>query len=143
MQQTILFSAFVLVVFAASGQGTPPQSNTVQTEMPNIASGKQTYREYCASCHGEDGKGIGPAASALKTPPSDLTTLAKRHGGNFPEEYVAEILRLGKPIQAHGSSDMPIWGPIFGARDRFNEVAVRQRIKNLCAYLASLQEKES
>jgi len=142
MNHTILFSRLLLVVFAANGQGIP-STNKVQTEMPDVASGKQTYREYCASCHGEDGKGIGPAASALKTPPSDLTTLAKRHAGKFPEDYVAEILRLGKPIQAHGSSDMPVWGPIFGARDKFNEVAVRQRIKNLCAYLASLQEKES
>jgi mono/diheme cytochrome c family protein len=143
MNQTILFSALVLVVLAASAQGIPPQASKVQTEMPDSASGKQTYREYCASCHGEDGKGIGPAASALKTPPSDLTTLAKRHGGNFPEDYVAEILRLGKPIQAHGSSDMPVWGPIFGARDKFNEVTVQRRIKSLCAYLANLQEKES
>ena len=93
-----------------------------------MSFGKRTYLEYCASCHGEDGKGIGPAASALKTPPSDLTILAKMHTGNFPE---------------HGSSDMPVGGPIFGARDKFDEVAVRQRIKNLCAYLASLQEKES
>jgi mono/diheme cytochrome c family protein len=108
-----------------------------------VASGKQAYREYCASGHGEGGRGMGPAASALKTPPSDLTTLAKRHADKFPEDYVAETVRLGKPIQAHGSSDMPVWGPIFNARDKFDEVAVRQRIKNLCAYLANLQEKES
>ncbi len=62
--------------------------------------------------------------------------------GKFPEDYVAEILRFGKPFQAHGSSDMPVWGPIFGARDKFNEVAVRQRIKNLCEYLKTLQEKD-
>ncbi len=86
---------------------------------------------------------MGPAASALKTPPSDLTTLAKRYGGKFPEDYVYEIVRFGKPFQAHGSSDMPVWGPIFGARDKFNEVAVRQRIKDLCEYLKTLQEKES
>jgi mono/diheme cytochrome c family protein len=142
MNHTILYSGLLLLVFAASGQGMPT-ANKVQTEMPDVASGKQSYREYCASCHGEDGKGMGPAASALKTPPSDLTTLAMRHAGNFPVEYVTEILRLGKSIQAHGSSEMPVWGPVFGARDKFSEVAVRQRIKNLCAYLASLQEKES
>ncbi len=142
MNQPILFSALVLVVFAASGQGTPP-TNKVQTEMPDVASGKHTYREYCASCHGEDGKGMGPVASELKTAPSDLTTLTKRHAGKFPEDYVAEIVRLGKPIQAHGSSEMPVWGPIFNTRDKFNEVAVRRRIKNLCAYLATLQENES
>ena len=141
MNQTILFSALALVFFAA-GQSTP-QADKVQSQMPAVASCKQTYREYCASCHGEDGRGMGPAASALRTPPSDLTTLAKRHAGKFPEDYVAEIVRIGKPIQAHGSSDMPVWGPIFNARDNFNEFAVRQRIKNLCAYLATLQEVES
>ena len=142
MNQTIVFSALLLVVFAASGQGMPP-ANKLQTDMPDVASGKKTYTQYCASCHGEDGKGMGPAASALKTPPPDLTTLAKSHAGKFPDDYVSEIVRLGKPIQAHGSSDMPVWGPIFNARDKFNEVAVRQRIKNLCAYLATAQEKES
>jgi mono/diheme cytochrome c family protein len=142
MNQTILCRGLLLVVFAASGQGIPP-ANKVQTEMPDVSSGKKTYMEYCAACHGDDGKGMGPAASALRTPPSDLTTLAKRNAGKFPEEYVAEIVRFGKPFQAHGSSDMPVWGPIFGARDKFNEVAVRQRIKNLCVYLATLQEKES
>ena len=142
MNQSILCSGLLMVVFAASGQGIPPASK-VQTEMPDVASGKQTYREYCVSCHGEDGKGMGPAASALKSPPSDLTTLAKKHGGKFPEDYVSEIVRFGKPIQAHGSSDMPVWGPVFNVRDKFDEVAVRRRIKNLCDFLATLQQKES
>ena len=142
MNQTIMVSALLLIVFAASSEGEPP-ANNVQTEMPDVASGKQTYMEYCAACHGDDGKGMGPAAAALKTPPPDLTTLAKRHAGKFPEEYVGEIVRFGKSIQAHGSTDMPIWGPIVGAREKFSEVAVRRRIKNLCAFLATLQEKES
>jgi mono/diheme cytochrome c family protein len=142
MSQTAVFSALLLAVLAASGQGKPT-AQKVQTEMPNVAAGKKTYMEYCAACHGDDGRGMGPAASALKTPPSDLTALAKSHGGKLPEDYVAEIVRFGKPIQAHGSSDMPVWGPIFNVRDKFNEVAVRRRIKNLCDYLATLQEKES
>jgi len=142
MNRNILFGALLLVVFA-TGTKVKLAANNVQTETPDIASGKKTYVEYCAACHGDDGKGMGPAASALKTPPPDLTTLAKRHAGKFPDDYVAEIVRFGKPIQAHGSADMPVWGPIFSARDKFNEVAVRRRIKNLCDYLATLQEKES
>jgi mono/diheme cytochrome c family protein len=138
----ILSCGLLLVVFAAGGERTP-RANTVQREMPDVAAGKRTYVEYCASCHGEDGRGMGPAASALKTSPSDLTTLTRRHDGKFPDDYVSEIARFGKPIQAHGSTDMPVWGPIFSARDNFNEMAVRRRIKDLCAYLASLQEKES
>lgn len=142
MSRTFGSSAVLLVVLSLSGQVKPP-TNTVQTEMPDLVSGKQTYKEYCTSCHGDDARGMGPAASALLTPPSDLTTLARRHGDKFPEEYVTEIVRFGKPIRAHGSPDMPVWGPIFSARDKFNEVAVRKRIKNLCGYLATLQEKES
>jgi len=117
-----------------------PVAGSYPTEPPDAASGKQTYMTYCASCHGENLKGAGPAATALKTPPADLTTLAKRHDGKFPYEYVAGVVRFGKPISAHGSSDMPIWGPIFSLVD-FHEVAIRQRIKNLCEFLASQQEK--
>jgi mono/diheme cytochrome c family protein len=129
---------FILVACLATAMLA---ANEIQTETPDVVAGKKTYMEYCSACHGDDAKGMGPAASVLKTPPSDLTTLAKRHAGKFPEDYVAKIVRFGQPIQAHGSADMPVWGPIFNVRDKFNEVAVRQRIKNLCDYLATLQEK--
>lgn len=105
-----------------------------------IPSGQVMYKQFCAACHGGDAKGNGPAAATLKTPPPDLTTLAKRHMGKFPYEYVTDILRFGPGLTAHGSSDMPTWGPIFEFIDKNNERAVQQRIKNLCAYLASLQE---
>lgn len=132
----------LLMVFAVSAQDTS-HLNRLPKETPAAAQGKQTYREYCAACHGSDGRGMGPAASALKTPPADLSTLAKRNGGKFPYDYVSDVVRFGKPVVAHGSNDMPVWGPIFAVRDNFNEAAVRQRIKNLCEYLATLQEKES
>ena len=53
------------------------------------------------------------------------------------------MLRFGTRFASHGSSDMPIWGPIFGSMDNYDEVAVRKRIKDLSDYLASLQQKES
>lgn len=142
MRQTVLFCVVVLATLSLSGQVKQPGKNA-QTEMPDVASGKQTYTEYCATCHGTDGKGMGPTASVLLIPPSDLTTLAKKHGDKFPEEYVTRIVRLGKPIPAHGSVEMPIWGPVFSARDKFSELAVQVRIKNLCAYLNTLQQKDS
>ncbi len=103
---------------------------------------KEMYMHYCAACHGANGKGLGPSAEALRTPPPDLTTLSKRHDGKFPYEYVTSVLRFGTRIVAHGSSDMPIWGPIFGSMENYNETAVRERIRKLCEYLASIQEKE-
>ena len=139
MRHTSLAIALLLLASVSAAQ-VKPTTSTSGTEPPDAASGKQTYMQYCASCHGDNAKGSGPAATALKTPPPDLTLLAKSHGGKFPYEYVAGVVRFGKPISAHGSSDMPIWGPIFSLTD-FHEFAIRQRIRNLCAFLASVQEK--
>jgi mono/diheme cytochrome c family protein len=109
---------------------------------PNyIPSGKSMFIQYCAACHGMSGEGDGPAAFTLKTPPADLTTLTHRHMGQFPREYVINILRFGPGLAAHGSSDMPTWGSIFQMIDKNNERAVEQRIKNLTDYIASLQKK--
>jgi mono/diheme cytochrome c family protein len=104
-------------------------------------SGKQMYKQFCAACHGPNGKGHGPATPTLAKQPPDLTTLAKRHAGKFPEDYVTSVLRFGPGFSAHGSSEMPVWGPIFQYIENYNEAAVRQRIRNLCDYLESLQER--
>jgi len=137
-----LSSGLLLLAACLAMAQTPAKTPATHaaTEPPDAASGRQTYMSYCASCHGEHLKGMGPAASAMKTPPPDLTTLAKRHDGKFPYEYVGGVVRFGKPLSAHGSPDMPVWGPIFSMVD-FNEVNIRQRIKNLCEFLASQQEK--
>ena len=131
--------ALLLAACVATGQ-EKPVAKRASTEPMEGASGRQTYQQYCASCHGENAKGGGPTASSLKTPPPDLTQLAKNNGGKFPYEYVGGVVRFGKPISAHGSPDMPVWGPIFNMVD-YNEVAIRKRIKNLCDFLASLPEK--
>ena len=139
MLRVILLSALTLIVSSMAAQDKPAEKTSRTVAPP----GRQTYTHYCAACHGADARGNGPAAVLLKTAPPDLTTLAKRHGGKFPYEYVSDVLRFGTRIVAHGSSDMPTWGPIFGSMESYDEVAVRKRIKELSDYLASLQEKES
>ena len=142
MRKTVLFCALLLVAAAAGAQNKPVvEKRSANPTIPE--TGKQMYMHYCAACHGANGKGMGPAAESLKTPPPDLTTLATRHNGKFPYEYVTSVLRFGTRFVAHGSSDMPIWGPIFGSMENYNELSVQQRIKKLCDYLASIQEKES
>jgi mono/diheme cytochrome c family protein len=141
MRIALLLGALLLVVTAGAQTKAIVEKGSPSPTIPE--TGKQTYLRYCASCHGANGKGLGPAADALKTPPADLTTLAKRHDGKFPTEYVSSVLRFGTRFVARGSSDMPVWGPIFGVLDNYNEVSVQERIKKLCEYLASLQEKES
>ena len=141
MNLSIVFT-LLFVLFTASPK-EKPAANKAPAQTAPATSGKRTYLEYCAVCHGADARGMGPAASALTTQPADLTTLAKSHNGKFPAEFVTGIVRFGKPISAHGSVDMPVWGPIFSRRENGDEAAVGRRIKNLCDYLATLQEKES
>ena len=81
--------------------------------MTSPASGKEMFMSYCASCHGKDAKGDGPAANALKQLPADLTKLAKRNGGKYPSDKVTTILRGQAKLMAHGDQEMPVWGPVF------------------------------
>lgn len=142
MRRTIPI-VFLILMACNTGAQNKPAANATASPQTTTASGKQTYMRYCASCHGPDARGDGPAATVLKTPPPDLTTLAKRHNGKFPYDYVSDVLRFGTRITSHGSSDMPIWGPIFGSLDKYDLSAVRKRLKDLSEYLAALQQKES
>ncbi len=118
-----------------------PQSDRPQLPATYIPSGKQMFNDYCASCHGPDGKGLGPVAPLFRRPPADLTLLAKSHGGVFPRQHITTLLRFGPGIPGHGSSDMPVWGPVFRIIENYNETAVNLRIKNLCDYIESIQGK--
>jgi len=75
------------------------EDGKVQFPPEYVPSGRQMYKEYCAACHGSDGKGRGPVATSLRKSPPNLTTLARAHGGNFPREYVANVLRFGPAIR--------------------------------------------
>jgi mono/diheme cytochrome c family protein len=134
----VLLGALLSIASVAGAGLAVDQTQLPPTYMP---SGEQTYKQYCGACHGSDAKGKGPLAPLLTTRTPDLTTLAKRHLDKFPYDYVSSILEFGPGVTAHGSSDMPTWGPIFRYFDNQNERVVRQRIRNLCDYLASLQEK--
>jgi mono/diheme cytochrome c family protein len=105
------------------------------------ASGKEMFVSYCASCHGKDAKGNGPAAAALKSLPADLTTLAKRNGGKYPSDKVTSILRGQTNLVPHGDQEMPVWGPVFWRMSQGHEEQVQQRIANLNRYIESLQAK--
>ena len=108
---------------------------------PNSLSGKETFLKYCASCHGGDAKGNGPASIALKPPPADLTTLARRHDGKFPSGYVGALLKFGRNLTAHGSDDMPVWGSLLKDLDPIKDPTGQQHVDDVVAYIESLQAK--
>jgi mono/diheme cytochrome c family protein len=133
--------ALILLALAATRSLATPDVNKSQLPTTYVPTGKQMFKDYCAACHGLDAKGRGPLAASLNKLPPDLTMLTRQHKGTFPREYVTDVLRFGPGFSAHGSSEMPVWGPVFQYLDNYNEAAVRKRIKNLCDFLESLQEK--
>jgi mono/diheme cytochrome c family protein len=140
MRKQLLFVIFVVVVGVAARQ--KPAGSDKQLPNTSAESGAETYREHCASCHGKDGKGNGPAAGALKVQLPDLTTLARRKGGKFPAGDVFQVIKWGGGIMGHGSKEMPVWGKAFmPVQGRRSEQEVDQRIKSLIRYLESIQVK--
>ena len=139
--------AFVAGLLATAAFGIAQQTGPVIKKVPvtptSPASGKQMYDTYCAVCHGADGKSGGPAAAALKTPPTNLAQLARENGGKFPETHIYTVLQFGMEEPAHGTKDMPIWGPALRSLDRgapSSRMLEHQRLANLTAYLKTLQQ---
>ena len=105
------------------------------------ASGREMFVTYCASCHGRQGRGDGPAAAALKKPPANLTMLSANNGGKFPEVRVLSAIRGDANLPAHGSAAMPVWGRVFQSMSPGNPAEVEMRLSNLVAYIRSIQTK--
>ena len=121
---------------------TKPVVKETTIKQTSAASGKEMFTQYCAPCHGADAKGNGPAASAMKAAPTDLTQLARKHDGKFPANSIASTLKFGGGgTGAHGSAEMPVWGPLFQSLDKYHDSAVQQRISNLVNYIEGLQAK--
>src|SRR4029453_13164329 len=134
-----LWAMTLLSGYAISAQG--PVQKAPDLVIRSL-EGRHPCDFYCASCHGRDGKGGGHVAPALKAPPPDLTTLTARNKGTFPAAMVEDVIRGGKRAStaAHGSSEMPVWGPIFKGLDNRDEVN-EARIENLFKYIKSIQSK--
>lgn len=116
-------------------------SATAQTA--TAVSGKDLYDNYCAVCHGAMGRGDGPLAAELKTPPADLRVISKKNNGTFPREQVFKLIDGKDPSvrspRSHGGSTMPVWGDVFTkVRDY---VPVKDKIDALVRYIERLQQK--
>jgi mono/diheme cytochrome c family protein len=132
----LLYSSAVIT----NAQEVPKGIKTAPIAVTNAGSGEEMFSTYCAVCHGAVGKGDGPAATEFKIPPANLTTLARRHDGKFPDAYVTQILTTGpRDAKAHGSEDMPVWGVLFKSIGDSGQVKLR--IHNLTKYVESLQVK--
>ena len=73
----------------------------------SVPTGAALYRRHCASCHGVSGRGDGPAAGSLTVRPTDLTQL------RTSVQDLMQVIDGRTAVQAHGSSEMPVWGEVF------------------------------
>jgi mono/diheme cytochrome c family protein len=123
--------------------GTPGAGMAQQEEVAK--AGRPAYEQYCAVCHGREGKGDGGAASLLTVKPADLTQLSKNNDGTFPFWQVYRVIDgREEEIRGHGARDMPIWGQEFRLQAGSSAMAqsqVRGRILELIYYLESIQPK--
>lgn len=72
--------------------------NPVSADSASLARGKKLFQANCASCHGAQGKGDGPAGAALNPKPADLAAMAGQHpDGDFAWKI------------EHGRGAMPAW----------------------------------
>jgi mono/diheme cytochrome c family protein len=131
----------ILVSCVANAQQGKPKVKHTPAPPTSAASGRDMFNAYCASCHGVNAKGDGPAAAALNSKPADLTALAAHNGGKFPADRIISILRGQATVTAHGNRDMPVWGPVFWKMSQGHEAEMQQRIANLTHYIESLQSK--
>lgn len=134
----LLAAAGLVLAVPALAQQPKPTIKKEPVRPIGDVSGAATYNAYCSVCHGPSAKGDGPAAKALTTAPSDLTQIAKQNNGKFPDLRIKAMIEGDDAPMAHGTRDMPMWGPLF---KRTEGNASELRVKNLIDYLESIQGK--
>ena len=134
------FAVLVLILVAVAAAQNIQMVSAPPTS-PDDA--KAMYATYCASCHGNEGKGDGAASVAYKNAKLDLTVLKKNHNGIFPAKYVNTVIAGQAELPAHKTT-MPNWQKVFSGLDgsgTASPVVVNRRIHNLTDYIEKMQVK--
>ena len=87
----------------------------------SVERGQVLYKQYCAQCHGAEGKGDGPAASGLSPKPAIHANIPFE---KLPMEYLYNVIYHGGRSVGKSPS-MPYWGLTIG----------QQGVADVIAYL--------
>ena len=93
------------------------------TDPRMIARGREIYMTRCAVCHGEEGRGDGPAVTGLPVKPPDLRDpgMVGEMAGNYWFWRISEG-GLVEPFRSQGSI-MPAWKDELSVEDRWAVIA--------------------
>lgn len=123
-----IFSLFVVMLFVITGTAI---SSAQAEEKGNAAEGKAKYDQFCASCHGAEGKGDGVAAAALDPKPRDLSNA--EFTSTVSNEHLYKVISEGGP--AVGLSPlMTAWGGVLTEPQIWDIIAFIRQDVCKCQY---------
>jgi len=139
-----LLGASTVVLAAALAAGSAAVASAEEGKGDGYAqAGERLYHQHCGACHGVTAEGNGPVATLLDPRPPDLTKIAERHDGTFPDDKVRRMIDGRDPVVAHGTREMPVWGQRFaeGAPPGLGaESYARGQVLLLVQYLSTIQK---
>ena len=89
----------------------PAAAAAAQVTPETLEHGRGLYKAKCAACHGETGRGDGPAAGVMKPAPRDHTDRA--YMSTLSDEDLAKVIQMGGAIK--GKPLMPSNPDLRGA----------------------------
>jgi high-affinity iron transporter len=131
--KTPLFAGALAVLALALGCASEEAGSTAKPATTADASpavleqGKVLYKANCVACHGESGKGDGPAAGVLKPPPRDHTDRA--YMISLTDNQIADIIKMGGAIRGK---------PLMPSHPQFKDA----ELQALVAYVRSLSASD-
>lgn len=138
------FFGLIVIALITVGLAYMSAQRVLAQEMEVIAGGELEFQNYCAVCHGVDGRGNGIMRKFLTVSPADLTLLRKKNGDSFPFWQVYRTIDGREEVRGHGSREMPVWGDRFrsqaGGNDTGSRAQAAGRLLGLVFYLQHIQQ---
>ena len=94
-------------------------TNPIPATPDHVAAGRATYQAKCSICHGQRGRGDGPAALTMVPRPFDLTVHVPLHADGEIQWFVSEGI---------AGTQMPAWKDQLTETERWQVIRYLQEL---------------